>query len=742
MRRSFWQSKDFQRYFLTYILLFTGMLMAGVILVAHISQKERNSAAEQQRRAQTEKITEVLDSTWESAASIGDILNNAVWVEKYKSDTSVFDAEFDVLQKREISQFLGEVCTFNTTIRDIAVLYNRKDVAVTPKGWFSLSDYQAYAAQRLQVADGFIQNNVLDLQGGFGQQRPGGFAGVNEGHLVYVCQLDIMDPPRVAAVMYLDKSSLAKKVGQVCSEQVAGVRVLDENGNECWTGQFAEPGTEAVRQTAPSQNMLLTYEITFQNQPLPFMQGAGGYLLLLLLAMLGAFLAYILAIVQYSPVNQLLCKVKERTNGENVKQDMDAIATCIDELFNDKERLEQTVSSYRYTLREQRNVQLLKGFFGDDVSDLLDVQEIPFVCDYAYAVLVLHRRHDGMESVTEETQANLRFVLIVEQIIENLHLGQSHCELVENVEGNTAVIAEFPTLPDKDAVMDLAGTMYDALAEQDIECCIYVGRPCKGLAGISTSYQAAMETIRREEHVRGVVYAHPQMEYYYPLDWEGQLARAVREGNVTQAKVILHQLYEENKRLDLGRDLVKRVATLLYETMRRIVIEAKLPDRMFQELTEPQYAVSLEQLFRSAESLVKKLCEEMIRKKEEAATNVNRSLVGYVNENVFDPNLSLNQLSDLFGVSNASVSRIFKKTAGSNFYRYITEKRIERAKELLRLRGYCPAEIAAEVGYDSEYSFKRAFQRTFGMNPREYVEQQNGAKSFENSQESGLPQDS
>ena len=109
---------------------FTGMLMAGVILVAHISQKERNSAAEQQRRAQTEKITEVLDSTWESAASIGDILNNAVWVEKYKSDTSVFDAEFDVLQKREISQFLGEVCTFNTTIRDIAVLYNRKDVAV------------------------------------------------------------------------------------------------------------------------------------------------------------------------------------------------------------------------------------------------------------------------------------------------------------------------------------------------------------------------------------------------------------------------------------------------------------------------------------------------------------------------------------------------------------------------------------------------------------------------------------
>ena len=49
-----------------------------------------------------------------------------------------------------------------------------------------------------------------------------------------------------------------------------------------------------------------------------------------------------------------------------------------------------------------------------------------------------------------------------------------------------------------------------------------------------------------------------------------------------------------------------------------------------------------------------------------------------------------------------------------------------RAKELLLIQGYCPAQIAEAVGYDSEYSFKRAFVRTVGMAPRDYCAQNGG----------------
>ena len=266
--------------------------------------------------------------------------------------------------------------------------------------------------------------------------------------------------------------------------------------------------------------------------------------------------------------------------------------------------------------------------------------------------------------------------------------------------------------------------LYDALIEEDIECSVFVARARRGLTGISAAYQEIKESMREKKGICGIQFASPNMEYYYPLDWETQLVRAIREGSEKRAQAILQQLYEENQRLGLSYTLICRVATLLYETMRRIILEEKLPVQMFLKMEEPQHGMTLEQAFDRARNTVNTLCEQIMQKKQQAATNVNRSLVSYVNEHLHDPDLSLNLLSDHFGVSNASVSRIFKNTVGQNFYNYITEKRMAKAKELLVLKGYCPREITTEIGYDNEYSFKRAFQRTYGITPRDFLEKE------------------
>ena len=272
--------------------------------------------------------------------------------------------------------------------------------------------------------------------------------------------------------------------------------------------------------------------------------------------------------------------------------------------------------------------------------------------------------------------------------------------------------------------MELAQPLYDALIEEDIECSVFVTHARRGLTGISAAYQEIKESMREKKGICGIQFASPNMEYYYPLDWETQLVRAIREGSEKRAQAILQQLYEENQRLGLSYTLICRVATLLYETMRRIILEEKLPVQMFLKMEEPQHGMTLEQAFDRARNTVNTLCEQIMQKKQQAATNVNRSLVSYVNEHLHDPDLSLNLLSDHFGVSNASVSRIFKNTVGQNFYNYITEKRMAKAKELLVLKGYCPREIATEIGYDNEYSFKRAFQRTYGITPRDFLEKE------------------
>lgn len=730
MQRSVLHSKSFQRYFLTYAAIFAAMIFISILLLARTTNKERARAAEQQRALQAEKISTQLDDMWKSAGSVGELLNNSSWVEKYKSDTDVFDADFDLVSRQEISQTLQNVCLSSTVVQDIGVIYPRKDTVITPQGWFDLQEYQTFLQRNHLVETEDFLDDVLGMTGGFSKLYAEDFAETTPDTLVYVSQLDILDSPRAIAVIYLDKSVIARQLQQISGAQVCAVRIANAAGDTRMQLTLAEPDPDdVVTMQLASRNMLLNYEISFENQRMPFMQGAGGYLLISGVAVLSMLLAYALAKMQYSPVNRLMRMLTAKTGVNSQSGDMDTIAFCIDNLFADNESLKKMVTSYQQTLNRQQVVQLLRGYFNEDVARLMQGSDNLFTENFVYAVLVLQRIKDNRESPDEQAQENARYIVILQHIVEKLCQEQNHCELVEQVDGNTAVIIEFPAMPDRDALMAIAETVHAALAEQDIESRAFVGRPCRGLAGISTSYQAAVETMQTDTGHHTVVYAQPQMEYYYPIEWESRLMTAVQDGNIIQVRSILHHLYEENRRLHLSAPLVSRISLLLTEDLHRTAVSMDLAPELLAEFREPHPAQRLETVFATAEKTAEIICAEAARRKESAADNVSRSLVEYVNTHIFDPELSLKQLGDEFSVSTASVSRIFKKSAGENFYHYITQKRIARAKELLLIQGYCPAQIAEAVGYDSEYSFKRAFVRTVGMAPRDYCAQNGGAST-------------
>ena len=727
MQRSVLHSKSFQRYFLTYAAIFAAMIFISILLLARTTNMERARAAEQQRSLQAEKISTQLDDMWKSAGSVGELLNNSSWVEKYKSDTDVFDADFDLVSRQEISQTLQNVCLSSTVVQDIGVIYPRKDTVITPQGWFDLQEYETFLQRNHLVETDNFLDDVLGMTGGFSKLYAEDFAETTPDTLVYVSQLDILDSPRAIAVIYLDKSVIARQLQQISGAQVCAVRIANAAGDTRMQLTLAEPDPDdVVTMQLASRNMLLNYEISFENQRMPFMQGAGGYLLISGVAVLSMLLAYALAKMQYSPVNRLMRMLTAKTGVNSQSGDMDTIAFCIDNLFADNESLKKMVTSYQQTLNRQQVVQLLRGYFNEDLARLMQGSDNLFTENFVYAVLVLQRIKDNRESPDEQAQENARYIVILQHIVEKLCQEQNHCELVEQVDGNTAVIIEFPAMPDRDALMAIAETVHAALAEQDIESRAFVGRPCRGLAGISTSYQAAVETMQTDTGHHTVVYAQPQMEYYYPIEWESRLMTAVQDGNIIQVRSILHHLYEENRRLNLSAPLVSRISLLLTEDLHRTAVAMDLAPELLAEFREPHPAQRLETAFATAEKTAEIICAEAARRKESAADNVSRSLVEYVNTHIFDPELSLKQLGDEFSVSTASVSRIFKKSAGENFYHYITQKRIARAKELLLIQGYCPAQIAEAVGYDSEYSFKRAFVRTVGMAPRDYCAQNGG----------------
>lgn len=725
MRRAFWHSRDFQRYFFTYAILFFCMLLAGAVVVVLATQAERQQAADQLRTAQGKRIAEVVDNAWDSAIEAGNFLRSSTWVQKYMSETDVFAQEFGPLRQREFSQSLTALCASTDLIRGISIWYPQKDIVVSSAGWFSSEEYEAYAARKFQTPDGFLADYVLQREKAFGPLLSNEFAFSNTGYLVYIQQMDILAAPRALTMVFIDKAALQKLLGRVCGEQVAGFVLTGTEDRTYLVYGRAADEAGFYKEVFPSQNMMLNYTLFFRPAVTPLTENLGGAVILIALSLAGVFLAYGLASFQYSPLNRLIRKASERARQKApLDGGIDTIEACVDKLYDDNETLEHTLASYRHALRDQTNAQLLKGYFTEDVSEELHLHDIPFTYQYWYIVLVFRQQQEDGLSAPEDAQRQIRLLVTLKQALQHTQCGQMHCELVENIEGHVAVIAEFSRAPGDEAAVDLGETLYDALAGQELECSVFAARPRKGLMGISVAYQEAKETMQEQPAKFGVTLARPSAQYYYPLDWESQLIRAMREGNAKLAQAILRQLYEENAALHLSHTLIQRVATLLYETMRRIIFEAKLPAETFLEIEEPQYAGSLTQVFRMAERAALCICEQTLRKKEAASVGINQSLVEYVDENVFDPELSLNMLSDIFGVSNASISRLFKNATGDTFYNYITDRRMRRAQELLRLRGYSPKGMAAEVGYDNEYSFKRAFVRQYGITPKEYAERE------------------
>jgi AraC-like DNA-binding protein len=69
------------------------------------------------------------------------------------------------------------------------------------------------------------------------------------------------------------------------------------------------------------------------------------------------------------------------------------------------------------------------------------------------------------------------------------------------------------------------------------------------------------------------------------------------------------------------------------------------------------------------------------------------------------------------GISRSALAERFAAMVGESPMRYLANWRMQIAKRLLREGGQCIAEVAAQVGYESEAAFNRAFRRLVGKPP-------------------------
>jgi AraC-like DNA-binding protein len=88
----------------------------------------------------------------------------------------------------------------------------------------------------------------------------------------------------------------------------------------------------------------------------------------------------------------------------------------------------------------------------------------------------------------------------------------------------------------------------------------------------------------------------------------------------------------------------------------------------------------------------------------------------FIDDNYASP-LDLDRLSDEACFSKYHFLRLFKRAYNKTPYQYLSERRIEKAKEKLRFEGQKVSEICEEVGFESATSFSLKFKEYTGETP-------------------------
>lgn len=92
----------------------------------------------------------------------------------------------------------------------------------------------------------------------------------------------------------------------------------------------------------------------------------------------------------------------------------------------------------------------------------------------------------------------------------------------------------------------------------------------------------------------------------------------------------------------------------------------------------------------------------------------------YIDAHYADETLTLGRIACEVQVSANYLSSVFSQNMRMTFTEYVTDKRIDKAKKLLRSTDLATAEVAAQVGYKDSHYFSFVFKKTQGVSPREY----------------------
>lgn len=213
-------------------------------------------------------------------------------------------------------------------------------------------------------------------------------------------------------------------------------------------------------------------------------------------------------------------------------------------------------------------------------------------------------------------------------------------------------------------------------------------------------------------------------EYQYPAALEKQMMNKLKAGDMGQLRELMADFLSRIRVFQYD-EIILSLVQLLVITIRN----AKEMSSFDREDADLEINTCQQQLLRldtleQIEVWYLSLCERIKAIRDKESHSKNKKTVGkmveYMKEHYTNPNLSVDMLSHLIGLSTSYVRKLVKEETGKSVADHIAEFRFLKAKELLTQTDYPAKKIGEMVGFENTSYFYVLFKKHVGMSPDHY----------------------
>ena len=438
---------------------------------------------------------------------------------------------------------------------------------------------------------------------------------------------------------------------------------------------------------------------------------------------IGIVMTYLMSIKRYSPLKLIVSGLtsKDPKIGTKGNNEYDVIQTALDTAYERNALLSDQMDNQRPLIKDQCLLRII----GD--SDY-DEEGLDYLMKSSNLELEAREYFVAVLSIKGEASFVTKQIELVSGLVEELSFPGGRGYGVELVRDPriAVVFCLFHAENGSELQREVSEMINDIIMKAyQFKVDIGIGRIYENISLLNNSFHeasAALDNRLADEDSR--LYFYSRIDEHNQIHWhsikeQSLFLQSLKSGDQKSAMASFDDMLHSIANHDNSPFVMKCICFDVINNIIRYINQKNLEGFSAQVIEILEFK-SLSDFASAMKKFIDAFCDAIGDLEESRRNELKQNVIRHLNTHYNSSDLSLESVAGAFNLTTTYLSRFFKDETGVNYLEYVTQLRMNEAKEQLTNTSKSIKAIMSSVGYMDTASFVRKFKSIEGITPGQY----------------------